>query len=340
VTDVEVRAVAPPGWDEEIAGLSGANPFQTSAWARYAAAYLGEAPRFLRVTRAGRPRAWLLASVRSAVQSLLIDRPLPTALVRLARRMLPTIGFLRGPLFAPDAVAADVEATADALQRLASTVRTVDGRIAIHGGGAPHAMFLDEIERRGWGRGREATLIVDLDRTEDALWRALKPAARKDVRRAERSGVTVRVLRQRSELAGSWDVLRESRRRLGLHTYSIANLYAIWDRLRPGVNVDLLVGEQAGEIVAGLGIWSFAHVAVEFAAAQSDRAVRERLYASDLVTWSALKHARSGGASSFDLAGIAVGPGSAKEAGIRQFKEKWGGTRVEAPLIRPSAGPR
>ncbi|MBI4349030.1 MAG: peptidoglycan bridge formation glycyltransferase FemA/FemB family protein [Elusimicrobia bacterium] len=340
MTDIEFATSSPPSWDQDVRELPGATLFQTSAWAHFATSYLRDDPRFVRVIAEGRPRAWLVAVRRSPFHPRLLDLPFAAALGAIARRLSPTIAIVRGPLFSPQAHAADIAAMADVLSELAATFGPVDCTLPLHGPGLPHPIFLEQVERRGWCHGREATFLVDLDRSEDAIWRDLKPSARKDVKRAERYGVTVRRVTDRSELESFWRLLCGARQRIGLQTYSIANLNEMWDCLTPGADFELIVAEHAGELVATLGIWTFGHAAIEFSSAQSDRAVRERLYASDLVKWFALRRARSAGASYFDLAGVAPRPRTPKEVGIRQFKEKWGGTLVEAPLVRIAARPK
>ena len=42
-----------------------------------------------------------------------------------------------------------------------------------------------------------------------------------------------------------------------------------------------------------------------------------------------MRYVRDKGCTLFDLAGVAPEPANQKEAGIRRFKEKWGGKYVE-----------
>ncbi len=61
--------------------------------------------------------------------------------------------------------------------------------------------------------------------------------------------------------------------------------------------------------------------------------------AQDLLHWEDFSNHKAAGDTTFNLAGFNPAPTDAKEAGIRRFKEKWGGRIVEVPQFEREKAP-
>lgn len=312
-------------WDAFVATHSVWNPlFLTSAWADYYARWSAIRPRYVCVyDEAGEwVAAWLalvspLSALRAGWKGVML-RCLDGAVSEM-RWLAPPA--LTSPDLAPD-VALALERW---MRRFAVTHRVV--RIA----GGPWL-------RGGNGLGRLgtwATYLLDCRKVEQDLWTELRAAARKAIRKAQESGLTVRRLTARDEVVGYYGFAEQAARRTNRRLPGPEDFLAAWDSLRGRGHLEFFVAEHGGEIVSGLGVRGYAGFVSEFGLYQSEHDVRGRLNGQDLIKWEIIRWARTAGVHTFDLAGVSPRPGTAKEAGIHQFKKKWGGVYLEYPVVRP-----
>jgi hypothetical protein len=307
-------------WDKLVAACPEATVFQSSAWAAYLRS-LAHDPWFLwSFDRAGQPAAALLVQRTGGTDRSLIGRFLRASHERWTWRHGP----LAGPGSADELPALIVHADGEARQR----------RVAFERVTPPLERGRESVEavlaQRGWTRTRQATILVDLRPPEEALWRALRPAARKALAKCERDGLKVRRLEPDAPLDDYLDVLRETRTRLGFglppHYPSEAMRRAFQGT---SAVCEVFVAERNGRVLGGLGVIGFGPTVIEIASAQSGLALAEKLYTNDAIKWAVIRWAREAGFRWYDLGGIDPEPADAKAAAIRQFKEKWGGAIVE-----------
>lgn len=317
----------PADWARAAASLPGSGPFQTTAWADFAREYLRAEPIFIVVRDGDRTQAALLGLRAAGRSDLWLERPGGALIAGLMLRLRPQLTWLRGPLVAQDATPAVIDRLMDALDEASGGARS-GGTLALPHGGEPFSGVVEAFARRGWSTRPESTLLIDLHNDEAALWRALKPAARKAIGHAERAGVTVDLIANRADLPEYASFVARCRAARGLRTYSAQNYLALWDHLRPAGQIAIFVARRSRELVGGLGVWAGGECAVEFTSVQSPASFAERLYPGDALKWAALRWARANGQAFFDLAGVSAEPATPKEAGIRRFKEKWGGRLV------------
>lgn len=307
-------------WDGLVAASPEATVFQSSAWAAYLRS-LAHDPWFVwSLDAAGHPSAVLLVQRTGRTDRSLVRRLLGDDRPRWTWR--------HGPLASPEA-AGGLQALLAHAEDEARRRRVAFERVTppLERG---REIMETALAQRGWTRTRQATILVDLRPPEEALWRALRPAARKAMAKCERDGVKVRRLAPDEPLDEYLDVLRETRSRLGFglppHYPSEAMRRAFQGT--PAV-CEVFVAERNGRVLGGLGIIGFGPAVVEIASAQSGLALTEKLYTSDAIKWAVIRWAREAGFRWYDLGGIAPEPEDAKAATIRQFKEKWGGSIVE-----------
>ena len=181
---------------------------------------------------------------------------------------------------------------------------------------------------------RWATYVVDCQGSEEELWRRLKHSARKSIRKAQDRGLTVRRLQSRDEVQPYLQFAKRAARASGRTLSGQPDLLMAWDCLRGHACLEFFVAELRGECMSGLGIRGQGAWISEFGSYQSVRDRTERLNAQDLIKWEVIRWARRCGIRYFDLAGVNPAPATAKEAGIRQFKEKWGGRYLEFPRVQ------
>lgn len=169
---------------------------------------------------------------------------------------------------------------------------------------------------------------VDLTPTEDELWMGLKPACRRAVRKATKSGVTVReVVADEAFIAGYYAQMHEVFGRQGLApTYGLKRIRALVDALgAKGRLMALRVVGPDGDSIAS-GLFPHGDGVVYFWGGYS-RQEALALRPNDILHWEAMVRARRIGCSRYDLAG---------QGG---YKHKFGAYRIDVPAGRRSRIP-
>jgi len=238
----------------------------------------------------------------------------------------PTVTCGDGPVF-PDGDAEQLDATLSGIDEIASASGAVAVRLRglpAAGGRADDEAFVAVFAAHGYQPTRWATALVDLKQDEETLSAGLHRSTRKAIRRAESAGVEVLECSTRKEFLeafvepyGSWTDRDEAFVRQSL---------AMWDsdaerRYRFFVSV------LEGRPIATLGTYRANGVATEIMSGR-DPAAPPAVPGQDAVHWHAIRAHRQLGDDLFDLAGFNPTAGSAKEAGIRRFKQKWGAAEV------------
>lgn len=171
------------------------------------------------------------------------------------------------------------------------------------------------------------TLLVDLRRDESALTAALHRSARKAVRHAQSAGATVRRCEDPAEVEASF--LRPFARWSGADEQEVVRRgRAMLAHDHDGAYEWLVAIGPDGAVAGTLGSVRHGGVATEI---MSSRDPASALPLQDLLHWHALQLRRAAGDELFDLAGVNPAPVDSKEAGIRRFKEKWGGMPAPKP---------
>lgn len=168
------------------------------------------------------------------------------------------------------------------------------------------------------------TVLVDLARTEDELWRGVDHSVRQGVRKAKDHGVTFRELTTESEIERAYPLIERFGHQRDFAAITKTRLLATQRIFHPvgrsfvflceagsepaAVSVVLLTNQRASLLVVAS--------APEFA----------KLQVTSLLDWESMRFSRARGATSFDFLGLP--PAGTGLDGLRRFKLKWGGTVV------------
>lgn len=179
----------------------------------------------------------------------------------------------------------------------------------------------------------QATIVIDLTKTDDMLLTEMHSKCRYNIRLAEKKGVTVA---QSNDIATFARLMESTAKRDGFQSHP-THSYDRFMRTLPGAL--LLLAEHEGRVVAGwLGVLRGKECTYYYGA--SDHAYRA-LMAPSLLQWRAMQYARERGARRYDLLGIDPPGGRVTAwANVTAFKTKFGGTvRLFPPerevIIRP-----
>ena len=187
---------------------------------------------------------------------------------------------------------------------------------------------------------QNATVVIDVEKDDDALFASVKRQKRQNIKRARDSGVTVR--------EGSFEDLRsfhafmlETCKRLGVapNPSRIESLLLMWKIFQPAGKIRLFFAHYRGEDIAGIiaipfgntvNLWKFGWTG-KFA----------ELRPNDLLFWEIFKWSRNAGYRKVDLVHITADSAhesvqhgdraSSEQKTSSFFKLSWGGDVVLLP---------
>lgn len=192
--------------------------------------------------------------------------------------------------------------------------------------------------KQGFAAQPWGTLLVDLTPSEEQLLAGVKPAARKGIRKSKELGLRFTEARSLEDVMGRF-----------YRSYAAAETHygrppapfslPQWQEDRKRAYRYYMAEDGDGEVLACLGMYAQNGLATEIMSSLSPMAFAEKIPAQDFLHWELLLEARRLGCHTFDLAGVHPAPTTPGEAGIRRFKEKWGGptssTRSTARIYSP-----
>jgi lipid II:glycine glycyltransferase (peptidoglycan interpeptide bridge formation enzyme) len=92
-----------------------------------------------------------------------------------------------------------------------------------------------------------------------------------------------------------------------------------------------VVEDSGGNVHAVLGTYCYQGIVTEIMSGRTNFGKSSNVPAQDLLHWEAMLYHKRSGDRYFNLAGYSPNPANEKEAGIRRFKEKWGGREISVP---------
>jgi hypothetical protein len=162
------------------------------------------------------------------------------------------------------------------------------------------------------------TLIIDLDRDEEALFGNFSSSHRRKVRLAEKAGLQVHRGLQHGKTA--YELVRETFRRSSIPFMRYASFRRMVDALGENVEI-LLVRDQ--EAVQGCLVVPFSEYAAYYVYGGS--VLEPAPGAMNLVHWEAIRMFRKIGVQRYDFCGVRINPEKgSKQEGLMTFKERFG----------------
>jgi hypothetical protein len=174
-------------------------------------------------------------------------------------------------------------------------------------------------EPGGYMKETAFTHILDLDQeTEESLWNRYKKRVRRDVRKAEKSGVTIEATRDEKEVNILYDLYLETmRRNEAYNAWTRKMLQAIHHRLVEDGKAEILLAKLHGEIIAGIILLYSPETVYYFFAASAQKTLS--LCPNDLLVHHGICLTIQRGKRYFDLM-----TSNEKDVALMHFKEKWG----------------
>jgi len=294
---VQVQVTDPGGWDRALLALPHPHILQSWLWGEFKAQHNWSAGRFL-----------FEEGGKTVAAASVLQRRLPY--LPMAILYVP-----KGPAL-DWTDAALVERVLAQLEQLARRRQALFVKIdpdVYYAGAAPSfssrpACGLETarlLTARGWRFSDEQiqlrnTLLLDLTRSEEDLLARMAQETRRNIRLAERGGVSVRP-GSGADLGLFYRLYAEAGQRDGLFIRPPDYYRAAWGRFLDAGVAHLLLAEVDGQIAAGLILFVFGTTAWNIYGALADR-YRE-LMPNHLLHWEAIRLARSLGCTIYDLWG-------------------------------------
>jgi CelD/BcsL family acetyltransferase involved in cellulose biosynthesis len=292
-------ALDDPRWTDFVASCAGATPFHHPAWARLLADTYGFRPFVLALAAAdGRPLA---------------GAPFIEVRTLAHRRRWISLPFTdRCPPLALDAPSE---------HRFLSLLSRASERLD-----APPIEVRSSVLAPAWAASASAVVqVLELDPDIDRLrQRFSRSQVIRNIKRAEREGVSVRLATSRDDLDAFYALHLRTRRRLGIPVQPYRFFDLLWTHMIHAGLGSILLASAAGTPLAGALFLSWNQTTIyKFGASDPDGWPQRPNHA---IFWTAIRAAAARGDRVFDF-----GRTDLDNSGLRAFKGSWGAE--ERPLV-------
>ena len=173
----------------------------------------------------------------------------------------------------------------------------------------------------------EHTLLLNLEPSEDELFRGLRKNTRYYVRKAQNEGVVVTISQATSDLDALYELYRETVSRQRFIPYSRRYFDDEVRAFAETNEVDIVLAYQDDVLRAGAMIIYYGETAYYHHGAS--RRTDKESFAAYLLQWEAIRHAKARGITTYDFWGVApTDDPKHPKAGLTIFKRGFGGERV------------
>ena len=189
-------------------------------------------------------------------------------------------------------------------------------------------------ELEGYRKEMAFTHLLDLDgMTEELLWENYKKRVRRDVRKAEKSGVTVHEAIGPREIDVLFDIYLETmKRNEAYNTWTKKALCAIYDHLVQKGEAKILLAKLKEEIIAGIILIFSSDTTYYFFAASNQKNLS--LCPNDLLVHHGICLTIAAKRRFFDLMAS-----QREDVALMNFKEKWGAQKYPFYFYEKSLNP-
>jgi hypothetical protein len=189
-------------------------------------------------------------------------------------------------------------------------------------------------EPEGYPKEMAFTHLLDLDEmTEESLWESYKKRIRRDVRKAEKSGITVHEAIDLREIDILFDIYLETmKRNEAYNTWTKKALYAIYYHLVQKGEAKILLAKLKDEIIAGMILIFSLETTYYFFAASSQKNLS--LCPNDLLVHHGICLTIVAKRRFFDLMAS-----QREDIALMNFKEKWGAQKYPFYFYEKSLDP-
>lgn len=165
--------------------------------------------------------------------------------------------------------------------------------------------------------------LIDLTRSSKDLWANIRSNAQRNIRKAQKSGVTIEEARTPADLEAAYVILQDVYRRIRVPLPDRSLFAAAFENLHPKNMMHILFARLNGVDIGVLTLLVYKGSILYWYTGPLREYAEYR--AGDLLVWSALEFGQKLGCHTFDFGG---GGKPNEEYGVRDFKLKFGGREV------------
>ena len=165
--------------------------------------------------------------------------------------------------------------------------------------------------------------LIDLHRPLSDVWNEIRSNARRNIKKAQGSGVQIEELRSPEEIATAYDLLKKVYKRIQVPLPDISLFQSAFDVLSPKSMLKILLAKLQNETIGVLCLLLYNGVATYWYTGTLREYTSYR--AGELLVWQAMELGKQQGCHTFDFGG---GGKPDEEYGVRDFKAKFGGKLV------------
>jgi lipid II:glycine glycyltransferase (peptidoglycan interpeptide bridge formation enzyme) len=192
------------------------------------------------------------------------------------------------------------------------------------------------LERLGFIYEEHLNIHVDLNKSEEQLWKEVHSKRRNEIRRARKEGTVVEELTQKNQILEAYSILMDVYRRARLPIHHSSLFETAFDVMGPEGMVRFFGAYFEGELIGTIVVFCYNGTVYDWYA--GSRRDFYHKYPNDLLPWHVFLWAREAGFTLFDFGGAGK-PG--KPYGVRDYKKKFGGElrnfgrfeKVHKPLL-------
>jgi hypothetical protein len=189
---------------------------------------------------------------------------------------------------------------------------------------SPDAPRVNPLLQLGLENALTQTWLVDLIDGADAAWAGLEGRARTAIRKAERSGITVRLADSSDDDLGAYMSLHaDTCVRNGIPEHPVGYFETIWERLIPPGLARVFFAENEGKVIAARNFGVYKRAASTWTAASSQEA--GPIGANALLQWEAMRTLADEGLEVMDCGEAFPAAPEAKLRDLSAFKQSFGG---------------
>jgi lipid II:glycine glycyltransferase (peptidoglycan interpeptide bridge formation enzyme) len=179
------------------------------------------------------------------------------------------------------------------------------------------------LEPNGFSYEEHLNFLIDLDRPLEQIWQGIRTSARRNIQKAQKSGVEVEEVISLSELPLAYDMLRQIYKRIQVPLPDQSLFEAAFEILNPLGMFRILAAKIDETWIGVLSLLIYKGVILYWYTGTLREYSSYR--AGDLLVWRAIELGHQTGCATFDFGG---GGKPHEKYGVRDFKAKFGGDLV------------
>lgn len=185
------------------------------------------------------------------------------------------------------------------------------------------AWAYDHFQKRGYDFEDHLNILVDLNKSEEQLWKEVHSKRKNEIRRAEKEGTDSVILTDVASFEKCWPILRDVYRRARLPLPDRSLFKGLLEGENGSSCLQIFAAKNNGEIIGTLFALCWKERVLDWYAGAYRQCLSK--YPNDLLPWKAILWAKRNGYRTFDFGGAGK-PGV--PYGVRDFKRKFGGELV------------